>query len=142
MTASGQVVTADAGGSVVSIDPNSGNRTVLSLSGTAGATLTYPYGIAVDANGNLLVTDPGDPAFHTTSTLFSLDPNTGVYSVLAANGVTGGVDFNQVDIGLAVYHGASAVPEPSSLLLMRVGMTGLMLPVWRRKPLQQKSPRD
>jgi sugar lactone lactonase YvrE len=137
LTQSGQLVTADAGGSVIGIDPATGNRTL--LSGGSGPGFTYPYGVAVDAGGKLLVTDPGDPAFGTISTLFSLDPTTGNHSVLSENGVTGGAPFNLLDIGVAVYQGAAVVPEPSSLVLMAAGMLGLIVPAGRRNAKRRQS---
>ena len=72
LTQSGQFVTADAGGSIIGINPTSGNPTSGNrtlLSGVTGPGFTYPYGIAVDASDKLLITDPGDPAFGT-----GLDP--------------------------------------------------------------------
>jgi sugar lactone lactonase YvrE len=131
LTSSGQLATADAGGSVIGIDPATGNR--VSLSNGSGPAFTYPYGVTVDAFGRLLVTDPGDPALGTISTLFLLDPTTGDRTILSMNGMNSGDPFNLLDIGVTVYHGATAaVPEPSSLMLLALGIIALTLPGWKR----------
>ncbi len=75
---------------VLSINPLTGNRTSISDgSGTgAGPAFSNPFGIAVNTDGDLLVTDP------ITDTLYAIDPTTGDRSVLSSDLIGSGISLN------------------------------------------------
>jgi hypothetical protein len=89
LEADGQVVVAEAdplgrGGRVIRIDPMSGLRTIVSdnASPAGGPSFSTPRGIAVEADGNILVSDldafPGGGVIR-------VDPATGTRTVLSSN---------------------------------------------------------
>jgi streptogramin lyase len=79
----GMIVVGDAGGGnpkIARIDPISGNRTIISDSSTgAGPSLQSPYALAVEAGGNILVTDTGLIA------LLRVNPITGDRAILSSS---------------------------------------------------------
>jgi len=119
---------------VISVDPATGNRSVLSalddngplVDGGApvgnGIGFTSPTQIVVDDLGNLFVFDSGD----NFGALISIDPITGDRSLVVdlLDIVFDNFDFEEVgNFNVFVVAGTAEVPEPSSLaLLMSVGL--------------------
>src|SRR5262249_38784514 len=80
------VIDADAGtgfdGALFTVNPVTGSRTILSDfgDGTQGPTGIRPFGIIVDAVGDLLVID-ADAGTGTNGALFTVDPITGARTI-------------------------------------------------------------
>jgi hypothetical protein len=72
------------GGSVIQVDLTTHAQTVI----TQGDNLTTPADVAVDANGNIIVTDTGDTSMteNGAGVVVSVDPTTGDQTVLASGG--------------------------------------------------------
>ena len=75
----GDLVVADSEGAILHIDSASGTKTVLSI----GGSLVQPFGLAMDAHGNLLVSDTG------SLSIVQIHPATGAQTVIAAGGQLG-----------------------------------------------------
>lgn len=76
---------------VLRVDPASGSQTV--VSSRPGGLLCYPFGIALDARGGLVVTDFG--SFRTLlsclrpyGSVVRIDPGSGAQSLLSSNGLS------------------------------------------------------
>lgn len=98
--ANGNILVTDPGlGSdrVISVNPITGDRTIVSSNAGVGTGQSFgnPTGIAIDASGNLLISDPN------IDTILSIDPTTGDRSVLSSDLVGAGTSLN-VPIGIAV----------------------------------------
>ena len=72
------------GGSVIQVDLTTLGQTVI----TQGNNLTTPADVAVDANGNIIVTDTGDTSMteNGAGVVVSVDPATGDQTALASGG--------------------------------------------------------
>jgi sugar lactone lactonase YvrE len=100
----GDIVVTDQGFTsgvpqVVEVDPGTGTRTLLSGAGRGtGPALVMPNSVAVEATGNILVTDiapvTGNPR------LLRIDPATGNRRVLTGVGVGGGPAVNVAAVGI------------------------------------------
>lgn len=83
-------------GALIRIDPGSGAALVLSDFGneTQGPPAGNPQGVAVEANGHILVVDPGaatsPPTTPRPPRLFRIDPETGNRTVLTDFGINSG----------------------------------------------------
>ncbi len=112
----GRILVTDASsGSVFSVDPLTGNRTILSMSGIGGGpSFAIPSGIVLNSTGQILVADSGDSSVPALPTVFLVDPTNGNRSILSDASNGSGVDFQNLDLGIAVVR---SVPEPSSLML-------------------------
>ncbi len=83
--AHGSLVVADiARRAVIRVDPNTGDRTIISTGHRPhrsavgiGPAFSHPLGIAVEADGNLVVVDPGLRA------VVRVDPNTGARTIVS-----------------------------------------------------------
>jgi len=91
---SGNIYVGEDGlrGHIFKIDPRTGNRTVISSSvaptvGTGGF-LAQIYGLAIDANGNIIAADTGSAA------IYRIDPSTGNRTVLASSTIGTGAAFS------------------------------------------------
>ena len=83
----GPTVNKDYG--LVVVDPVTGNRTILSDNTIgSGPSFTQPEGIAIEPDGDLLVTDPlAGPGPH--SAIFRVDPATGDRTIISTEGGVG-----------------------------------------------------
>lgn len=113
----GDVLVSDHGTppSIVLFDPASGQQSILS----DDPMLKVPYGIAVKADGNLLVTD-GGPGSTNPGYMLSINPVTG------AAGLFGSVNFSMSPVGLALEaSGSVLVGDTSNGAIVRLdGTTG------------------
>jgi len=85
------------------------------------------FGVAVGGNGTIYATSIASPDI----VIYAIDPTTGNATVLAGNG-TGGTTFGDLSYGIAVYPSISSIPEPSSVILLALGITGLIFSRLRR----------
>jgi len=98
---SGNIIVADidagtdGNGLIFSVDPGTGQRTVISDSGdsTQGDLGLNPNGVAVDLSGNILVTD-AIAGTDSRGVIFSVNPSTGERTVISDFG-----DISQGDLG-------------------------------------------
>jgi hypothetical protein len=110
--ADGSLIMIDLGtDAVIRIDPDTGDRTTVSQSGTAtvgaGPAFSNPWGIAVEPDGNLVVLDGGIDA------VFRVDPDTGDRTIISQAGTAGdGVGFI-FPLGIAVKPDGSVVVTDS-----------------------------
>ncbi len=82
----GNILYTDSSGGVIAINPVRGERMVVASAGR----LVRPFGIAVNANGDVFVSDTGSLA------IIRIDPLTGSQTVIAAGGLLG------VPFGIAI----------------------------------------
>jgi len=98
------VIDGDAGtgglGALFRVDPTTGVRTLLSDFGVGVNQGNLPFGVAVEASGNILVIDSA------AGILFRVDPITGARTVLSDFGI--GANQGVVPVGVAVYPVLSA----------------------------------
>ena len=86
---------ADSGGGVIRVSPTTGARTTVSANGMPPGEPAFanPFGIAVEADGEILVADPD--VFDGGGAVFRVDPATGARTTVSANGIpAGGPSFN------------------------------------------------
>ena len=91
--ASGQILVTDEGhtsttplGLLFRVDPQTGDRTILSDFNTGANTGREPEGVALEANGQVLVVDKHAGPF-TRGMLFRVDPQTGAREIVSDFGV-------------------------------------------------------
>lgn len=107
------------------IETSTGDRTTVSGNTVGvGPSLGLSYGIAIDANGQLLVST-------TSSLIIRVDPITGNRTIVSDNGVGTGPTFFE-SYGIFV---VPSVPEPSSIVLVCAGMIGLALVGYRQRAM-------
>jgi len=90
-------------GGVIGVDPASGARTTVSANGApaGGPDFDEPGGVALEADGDILVADPGD-VFGGTPRVIRVDAASGTRTTVSANGApAGGPDFVQ-PVGVAL----------------------------------------
>jgi streptogramin lyase len=111
---------------IYSIDPTNGNTNPLSDNFGAGTGSPYNVlrGITVGPDGTIYATDVGN------NEIFAVNPSNGDRSIVSGNGV-GGITFGGLTYGIAVY--PTTVPEPSSVVLLGMGIGGLLLYQRRRR---------
>ena len=92
----GRIVVADADvAAIFSIDPNSGDRTIISGSGIgSGPDFLTVQEIAIEPTGNILVTD------NFTEQVFSVDPATGDRTIVSGPSVGMGPSFRPTGMTL------------------------------------------
>jgi len=102
----GRILIADGNfgttGAVIRVDSATGARTLVSANGTPGGgpDFTAPRGIAVEADGRILVAD--EQTAGGTGAVIRVDPVTGVRTLVSANGMpAGGPDFGDPE-GIAL----------------------------------------
>jgi hypothetical protein len=86
----GDILVADADGQqVVRVDPDDGTRTLVSSNSapTGGPKLVSPFGIAVEADGDVLLLDSEALA---GGAVIRIDPDSGVRTTVSANGMPSG----------------------------------------------------
>ncbi len=123
----GQVLYANGGTAnpaVFSVNPMTGAATLVSNNFTVGTSDLF--GLAVGGNGTIYATSVSAPDF-----IYAIDPTTGNATVLAGNG-TGGTTFGALSYGIAVSPAISTIPEPSSVVLLALGIIGLIFSRRRR----------
>jgi hypothetical protein len=99
IAADGAVLVADRGpangpGAVLRVDPKTGARSLVSANNApaGGPALVDPTGLALAANGDILVVDPN--AFGGTGGVIRVDPATGARSAVSSNAFSpGGPSF-------------------------------------------------
>jgi len=121
----GQVLYANGGTAnpaVYSVNPTTGVATLVSKNNfTVGSS--HLFGLAVGGNGTIYATSIAPPDI----VIYAIDPTTGNATVLAGEG-TGGTTFGgDLAYGIAVYPAISSIPEPSSVVLLALGIIGLIL---------------
>jgi sugar lactone lactonase YvrE len=127
---SGQILYANGGTAnpgVYSINPAgppTQSATLVSNDFTSG--VSDLFGLAVGGNGTIYATSVNSP-----DVIYAIDPTTGDATIVAGNGI-GGTTFGALSYGIAVYPGFSSVPEPSSGIMLALGVTGLLFYRWRR----------
>jgi sugar lactone lactonase YvrE len=79
--------TATAAAKVIRVDPQTGARTLVSKNGdpSGGPDLIAPWGIELDADENLLISDPGTLGTPSEAKIISVDPQTGVRRLISKN---------------------------------------------------------
>jgi len=125
---SGQILYANGGTAnpaIYSVNPTTGVPTLVSNNFTVGTSDLF--GVAVGGNGTIYATSIASPDI----VIYAIDPTTGNATVLAGNG-TGGTTFGDLSYGIAVYPSISSIPEPSSVILLALGITGLIFSRLRR----------
>ncbi len=114
---------------VYSVDPTSPTNqtpTLVSKDFTPNSTDDL-FGLAVGGNGTIYATSVSLPDL-----IYAINPTTGNATVIAGNGV-GGTTFGALAYGIAVYPAISTtIPEPSSVVLLALGITGLVISGKRR----------
>ena len=78
------------------------------------------FGLAVGGNGTIYATSVNSP-----DVIYAIDPTTGDATIIAGDGI-GGTTFGALSYGIAVYPSISSVPEPSSGMMLALGVTGLL----------------
>ena len=114
--APGDVVVADfeagtnGGGALFRIDPATGNRTIISDfgDGNQGPTGVFPFGVAIEASGSVLVVD-GDAGTNGNGALFRVDPSTGNRTIVSDFGNGGQGDVGADPHGVALEASGNAV---------------------------------
>jgi sugar lactone lactonase YvrE len=123
LEADGDILVADyaafgGGGGVIRVDPATGARTTLSANNAPpdGPDFQVPLGVAVEADGTIVVLDNGDQ-FGSPSGVIRVDPATGARTALSANGAppapAGGVDFGDPRAVAVVPRPPRQQPPPS-----------------------------
>jgi streptogramin lyase len=119
------VIDRDAGtgfqGALFRINPVTGERTLISDFGVGGNQGDLPYGVAVEASGNILVIDPG-AGTGSLGALFRVDPVTGVRTLLSDFGVGPNQGVNPIDIAVEA-SGNILVIDAAAHILFRVDPT-------------------
>ena len=105
---------------VYSVNPSTGVATLVSNNFTVGSSDLF--GLAVGGNGTIYATSASAP----DAVIYAIDPTTGNATVIAGNGI-GGTTFGALSYGIAVYPAISTIPEPSSVVLLALGIIGLLL---------------
>jgi hypothetical protein len=104
-------------GGVIRVDPATGARTTVSANGApaGGPAFENPFGVAVEADGDILVADR-DAFANLEGGVIRVDPATGARTALSANDApTGGPDFaNPVGMALEA-DGEILVADPGAL---------------------------
>ena len=77
-------------------------------------------------NSTIYPTDVGN------NEIFAVNPTSGDRTAVSGNGV-GGVTFGGLTYGIADYPTVASVPEPSSVVLLGMGIDGLLLYQRRRR---------
>ena len=122
LTADGTVlvIDADAGtesqGGLFMVDPDTGQRTLLSDFGVAGQGPLgeNPVGVALTADGGILVVDY-DAGTDTQGALFTVDPDTGQRTLLSDFGVAGQGPLGEDPVGVALtIDGTILVSDPNA----------------------------
>jgi len=93
MEKSGDVVVADGANGIVRVDVTTGNVTTVS----SGGELTFPFGVTVDFDGNIFVSDAGT-FMGGTSKILKIDPVTGDQTVISSG------DSLQISLGITFDH--------------------------------------
>ncbi len=130
---SGQVLYANGGTAnpaVYSVNPTGPpTQTATLVSNNFIVGTSDLFGLAVGGNGTIYATSVSTP-----DVIYSIDPSSGNATVISGNGV-GGTTFGALSYGIAVYPTiATAIPEPSSVILLALGVTGLIVSRSRRAP--------
>jgi Ca2+-binding RTX toxin-like protein len=105
------------GGGVFRVDPATGAVTAVSANGApaGGPAFSDPVGVAVEADGDILVADDG--GFGGAGGVIRVDPATGARTALSANGAppapAGGVDFGDPRAVAVVPRPPRQQPPPS-----------------------------
>jgi len=124
----GQILFANGGTAnpaVYSVNPTTGMATLVSNDFTAGSSDLF--GLAVGGNGTIYATSVNIP-----DVIYAIDPTTCNATIIAGNGV-GGTNFGALSYGIAVYPAiATTIPEPSSVVLLALGITGVIFSRRRR----------
>ena len=135
--ASGQILDADndagTNGMLFRVNPATGARTVLSdfSDGGKGPLGSYPYGVAVEASGKILVADQDAAGPAYLGALFRVDPVTGFRTLLSDFGNLAQGPLGVDPAGVAVEtNGKILVMDSSQHLLFRVDpTTGVRTPL-------------
>jgi hypothetical protein len=105
--ADGDIVVVDGfafgfAGGVIRVDPVTGARSTVSTSGApaGGAEFARPFGVAVEADGNILVADP--TAWDTLGAVIRVDPVSGARSWVSNNDAPAGPVFFSDPASVAV----------------------------------------
>jgi large repetitive protein len=121
---SGQVLYANGGTAnpaVYSVNPGTSVATLVSNDFTVGSSDLF--GLAVGSNGTIYATSVSSPDV----VIYAIDPTTGNATTISGNGI-GGTTFGALSYGIAVYPAFSAtIPEPSSAVLLALGVIGVIL---------------
>jgi streptogramin lyase len=102
-------------GALFRVDPTTGERSLLSDFGVGDNQGSNPFGVAVEASGNILVVDPS-AGTGGQGALFRVDPITGARTVLSDFGI--GANQGVAPVGVAVEASGSI------LVIDRTGSTG------------------
>jgi hypothetical protein len=112
------VTTALQGGEIFSVDPLTGNRTIIAAAGSPGSgppPSNYGREIGTASDGSVYVIGGSN------SNVLRVDPTTGNRTIVSGNSVGSGPSFVPL-AGLVV---VPNVPEPSSITLLAIGGIGL-----------------
>jgi len=116
---------------IYSVDPTTHVATPVSTDFTPNSSDDL-FGLAVGGNGTIYATSVSTP-----DVIYAINPTTGNANVIAGNGV-GGTTFGALSLGIAVYPNiATTIPEPSSVVLLAMGIIGLLF--WRRPQVPKLS---
>ncbi len=105
---------------VLSVDLMTGDRAIVSALGTGvGPTLIQPWGIGIEADGNILVTNE---SFPIEDSLIRIDPATGDRTIVSGFGVGSGPNLQNPQ-----FFDIVQVPEPSTAFLFITGLIFVVL---------------
>lgn len=113
----------DTGGGVIRVDPSTGVRTTVSANGSPPGEPGFanPFGVAVEADGDILVADPD--VFDGGGAVFRVDPATGARTTVSANGIPpGGPTFNNP-------RGIAVEPDGDIIVIDSTGFGGTVISV-------------